>query len=393
MVQTTQDPGQEPAPSRTTPCSVADPRPNIVFVLTDDMRDDDLDHMPITRRLLADQGMEFTDAISPHPLCCPARAQLATGQYAQNNGVQHNRGVHGGFQALDPTREASSWFRDSGYRTGFVGKFLNGYDPQDVRPSGWTRWDALTRGVYDYVDFSMTGDGDAAALHRQLRHLGHRGPHQRGRHRLRRLRRPVRRLRVAPRSALPDHARGRSRAAAGAPAGPGPVRRRAPVVVRRPGVRRGRRQRPAGVPAPPAPRRSRAEISAENTARLRSLQAVDRAVGSLVDTLDEQGVLDDTYIVFSSDNGYSLGEHRFVGKDVLTDEALQVPLLVRGPGIAPGSTSDLPVTLVDLPATFAALTGVSPGWQVDGTSLAPTLHGERPDLPRHHPHPDRSDPR
>ena len=54
--------------------------------------------------LLADQGMEFTDAISPHPLCCPARAQLATGQYAQNNGVQHNRGVHGGFQALDPTR-------------------------------------------------------------------------------------------------------------------------------------------------------------------------------------------------------------------------------------------------------------------------------------------------
>src|ERR687897_150925 len=112
MVQTTQDPTE-------------DDRPNIVFVLTDDMRDDDLDHMPITRRLLAEQGMEFTDAISPHPLCCPARAQLATGQYAQNNGVQHNRGVHGGFQALDPTQEASTWFRDSGYRTGFVGKFLN----------------------------------------------------------------------------------------------------------------------------------------------------------------------------------------------------------------------------------------------------------------------------
>ena len=120
---------------------------------------------------------------------------------------------------------------------------------------------------------------------------------------------------------------------------------------------------------------SRAEVSAENTARLRTLQAVDRAVGSLVATLDEQGVLDNTYIVFSSDNGYSLGEHRFVGKDVLTDEALQVPLLIRGPGIEAGSTSDLPVTLVDLPATFAALTGVSPTWQVDGTSLAQTLHG------------------
>ena len=95
-----------------------------------------------------------------------------------------------------------------------------------------------------------------------------------------------------------------------------------------------------------------------------------------METLDEQGVLDDTYIVFSSDNGYSLGEHRFIGKDVLTDEALQVPLLVRGPGIAPGSTSDLPVTLVDLPATFAGLTGVTPAWPVDGTSLVPTLQGQ-----------------
>ena len=84
---------------------------------------------------------------------------------------------------------------------------------------------------------------------------------------------------------------------------------------------------------------SPADVRAENTARLQSLQAVDRAVGSLVDTLDQAGVLDDTYIVFTSDNGYSLGEHRFVGKDVLTDEALQVPLLVRGPGIAPGSST------------------------------------------------------
>src|SRR5688500_8423849 len=164
MVQTTQDPTvnarQDPGQDTTGTLQAEGDRPNLVFVLTDDMRDDDLDHMPITRRLLADQGMEFTDAISPHPLCCPARAQLATGQYAQNNGVQHNRGVHGGFQALDPAQEASTWFRSSGYRTGFVGKFLNGYGPRDVRPAGWSRWDALTRGVYDYVDFSMTGDGD-----------------------------------------------------------------------------------------------------------------------------------------------------------------------------------------------------------------------------------------
>src|SRR5687767_3076502 len=131
MVQTTQDPTEDARQDPTGAPQTEDDRPNIVFVLTDDMRDDDLDHMPITRRLLAEQGMEFTDAISPHPLCCPARAQLATGQYAQNNGVQHNRGPFGGHSALDPGREASAWFRDAGYQTGFVGKYLNGYDPGD----------------------------------------------------------------------------------------------------------------------------------------------------------------------------------------------------------------------------------------------------------------------
>ncbi len=372
MVQTTQQPGQNGAGS---PAAERAGSPNIVFVLTDDMREDDLDRMPITRRLIADRGMEFTDAISPHPLCCPARAQLATGQYAQNSGVQHNRGVHGGFQALDPTREASSWFSDSGYRTGFVGKFLNGYGPHDVRPSGWSRWDALTRGVYDYVNFSMTGDGEprrytdsyitsviedhtnravtdfAATGDPFVLYAWHLAPHYR---------------------ITPEGGRGLPPAAA---QDRDLFRDARPTSFDDPSFdeddvsdqpRYLRNLSPV----------SRSDVRAENTARLQTLQAVDRAVGSLVETLDEEGVLDNTYIVFSSDNGYSLGEHRFVGKDVLTDEALQVPLLVRGPGVAPGSTSGLPVTLVDLPATFAALAGVTPAWDVDGTSLEPTLHGE-----------------
>ncbi|MFC7359765.1 sulfatase family protein [Nocardioides astragali] len=371
MVQTTQNPNGATQ-------SAAAPRPNLVFVLTDDMRDDDLAHMPITQRLLADRGMEFTDAISPHPLCCPARAQLATGQYAQNNGVQHNRGVHGGFPALDPTREASSWFRDSGYRTGFVGKFLNGYGPRDVRPSGWSRWDALTQGVYDYVNFSMTGDGRprrytdsyvtsviedhtnravrdfAAAGDPFVVYAWHLAPHYR---------------------ITPEGGRGLPPAA---PQDRDLFRDARPASFDDPAFDESDvADQPAYLrrlsPVSPV---SRAGIREENTARLQSLQAVDRAIGSLVETLEAEGVLDNTYIVFSSDNGYSLGEHRFVGKDVLTEEALQVPLLVRGPGIAAASTSDLPVTLVDLPVTFAALTGVSPRWQVDGTSLAPTLFGD-----------------
>ncbi len=368
MVQTTRSPDLSAADQ-------AAGSPNLVFVLTDDMRDDDLGNMPITQRLLANQGMEFTDAISPHPLCCPARAQLATGQYAQNSGVQHNRGEHGGFQALDPTQEASSWFRDAGYRTGFVGKFLNGYGPRDVRPAGWTRWDALTRGVYDYVDFTMTGDGtperytDSYITHviedrtnqnvRDFAESGdpfviyawHLAPH----------------YRITPeggRGLPPADPADRDLFADARPRSFDDPAFNEDDVTDQPAYLRHR------------PLVARDEVHAENRARLQTLQAVDRAVGTLVETLDAEGVLDNTYIVFSSDNGYSLGEHRFVGKDVLTDEALQIPLLVRGPGIAPGSTSDLPVTLVDLPATFASLTGVSPGWMVDGTSLAGTLHGE-----------------
>ena len=367
MVQTTRGPD-------------AEGRPNLVFVLTDDMRDDDLAHMPITRRLLARQGMQFTDAISPHPLCCPARAQLATGQYAQNNGVQHNRGVHGGFQALDPTREASSWFRDAGYRTGFVGKFLNGYGPGDVRPAGWSRWDALTRGVYDYVDFSMSGDGEprrytdsyvtsvieehtnaavrdfAATGDPFVVYAWHLAPHYRI-------------TAEGGRGLPPAEPQDRSLFRDTRPASFDDPAFDESDVSDQPAYLRN--LSPVSSPI------TREAIVAENTARLRALQAVDRAVGTLMDTLAEQGVLDETYVVFSSDNGYSLGEHRYIGKDVLTDEAMQVPLLVRGPGVAPASTSDLPVTLVDLPATFAALTGVSPGWQVDGTSLAPTLGGEQ----------------
>lgn len=356
------------------PESELDGRPNIVFVMTDDMRDDDLDHMPLTRRQLADHGMEFTDAISPHPLCCPARASLVTGQYAQNNGVQHNRGPHGGFAALDPTMEASSWFRDAGYRTGFVGKFLNGYGPRHTPPAGWTSWDALSRKIYNYIDFTMSNDGRpqhfrgsyatdviahrTEALVRRFSRSGqpfliyswHLAPH----------------YRIGPegRELPPAAARDRHRFRNAVPA----------ATSRRPMDRASVRTQPRYFQGR-RPISGRA-LKAEHRARLRALQSVDRAVDRLIRTLATEGVLDNTYVVFTSDNGFLLGEHRFIGKNVLSDAALQVPLLVRGPGITGGTTSDLPVTLVDLPATFAALAGIAPHWSVDGVSLEPVLRGD-----------------
>jgi arylsulfatase A-like enzyme len=350
-------------------------RPNIVFVMTDDMREDDLRWMPRTRELLADRGIDFTDAISPHPLCCPARAQLVTGQYAQNNGVQHNAGPFGGFQALDPSREISSWFKQGGYRTGFVGKFLNGYTAQDVRPSGWDHWDALSAGVYDYFDFTFDNDSDpetyrdsyvtdviAERTNETVREFArdddpflvyswHLAPHYRINDRG---------IPVPP----PASPRDKGRFDDAVPPSFDAASFNERNILDQPRPFRTRRIADLGF------------VATEHRARLRALQAVDRAVESLVETLRSVGELNDTVIVFSSDNGYSLGEHRFVGKNVLTNETLQVPLLIRGPGIDPGTSSDLPVTLVDVPATFTSLAALQPDWLLDGLSFAPTLHGQ-----------------
>ena len=349
-------------------------RPNIVFVMADDMRDDELRWMPHTRELLGQHGVDFRDAISPHPLCCPARAQLVTGEYAQNNGVQHNAGPFGGFQALDPEQEISSGFQKSGYQTGFVGKFLNGYTDQDRRPVGWDRWDALNAGVYDYFDFAFDNDGSPEAFRDSyvtdviadrtnatvrdfaadddpfLIYSWHLGPHYRINHQGKPVPAPAA---EADKGLFADSV---------PPALASPAFNER-VVLDQPRPFRTRRLADDDI------------VITEHRARLRALQSVDRAVESLVETLRSVGELNNTVIVFASDNGYSLGEHRFVGKNVLTREVLQVPLLVRGPGIGTGVTSDVPVTLVDLPATFTALAGVTPAWPLDGASVVPSLGG------------------
>ena len=102
--------------------SAADERPNIVLVVTDDMRADDLAYMPRTRELIGAAGATFTKFISPHPLCCPARAGILTAQYAQNHGVQHNRGERGGYGAFDPSATLATWMQQAGYRTAMHGK-------------------------------------------------------------------------------------------------------------------------------------------------------------------------------------------------------------------------------------------------------------------------------
>jgi N-acetylglucosamine-6-sulfatase len=112
-----------------------DRRPNVVLITTDDQALTDMRWMPLTRRWLGRGGVTFRNMLSPHPLCCPARAEIITGQFAQNNGVHTNAGPYGGLGALeDPDNTIADWLQRSGYLVGLSGKYLNQYDAtQGVR--------------------------------------------------------------------------------------------------------------------------------------------------------------------------------------------------------------------------------------------------------------------
>lgn len=355
----------------TTPAAAVDvaaraARPNFVVVLVDDMRKDELRWMPRTRQLLQSQGRTYLNALSPHPLCCPARAELLTGEYAQNNGVRHNSGPHGGFDALrGKANTVARWLRDRGYRTGFVGKYLNGYTSADGRQGGWSQWHPLVGGLYDYRHFRFYGEPwrsndyvttrisdrtvqmvkDFHASGRPfLIMANHIAPHQRS----------------TPQGTFNPVVQDRYRTLypnAVNPARAKPSFNEADVSDKP----RWIRQLPFASPV---------KMQSLFLARIRSLKSVDNAVGRLVDTLAKTGELSHTYIFFTSDNGFSLGEHRWTTKDRILDEDLRVPLLVRGPGFTPGSRDDRLTTLLDVPVTIAGLAGAAPERTVDGLSMA-----------------------
>jgi N-acetylglucosamine-6-sulfatase len=356
---------RDPSASTTPSGAAGAPGPpNVVLFITDDMRADELRYLPKTQRLLVDQGVRFTDAISPHPMCCPARAELVTGQYGQNNGVRHNTGPWGGAKRLRyPDSNVGRWLQAAGYRTAYHGKFLNGYEhlrPR-VEPLGWTVWDAQVGGIYSYgwarfVDGDLvrhqyatdiTTERTADTLARLadggapfFTVINHAAPHAT-------LSRPF-----LPRwqKKYDDVYRG-----ARPPSFSKPSFNEARIGDLPPGLR--------------SRKVSRHRMLRLFQARVRSLRSVDDAVAATVRQLDRLGELDNTYIVFTSDNGFVLGEHRQTAKNLLFDEVLDVPLVIRGPGFQAGTVDDTAVTLVDLVATFVDWAGATPGHQIDGISV------------------------
>ena len=353
-------------------------RPNIVLISTDDMTVSDLEWMPKTRELLGDQGLSFERALSPHPLCCPARGAILTGQYAQNNGVKSNQDPYA-FSALHADTALPVWLHKAGYRTAFTGKYLNGFGTKGPRQPGWDDWDATMNGQYAYTPFQMANNGDFQWYY-DINNVDY-------------INQRVNRLvdtwapsdqpffiwasQVAPHGRL-DKLRGISSTAAAFP----PARFAEKFAnVKSPSLQdpaigedtAGKNTLVQGKNAP-----SEDKINTVFRSRIRSLQAVDEGVEQLVQHLDDAGELDNTYIFFTSDNGFLLGEHNLLTKNVPYRQAIRVPMLVRGPGITPGAVREQRALMIDLAPTFADIADADPLVTVDGVSLLPTLFDGAP---------------
>ena len=359
-------------------------RPNILFVLTDDMAKSDLSVMPNVRALLADQGTSFSQAFVSVSLCCPSRTTILRGQYSHNTGVETNGGANGGFETAHRNGVEGStiatWLHDAGYRTGLFGKYLNGYPDgasDTFVPPGWDEFDSPTKGGNPYREYDYNLNENGRIVHfgdtprdygtDVYSHLASDFMTRAGRdHKPFFVFLPL----YAPHNPATSPP-GEGNLFPGAQAPRVPSYDEANISDKPSWLR----NTPLMTPA------IRARVDALYRHRIQSLQAVDAQVANLTATLQRNGQLDDTYIVFASDNGYHLGEHRLpAGKQTAYDEDVHVPFIVRGPGVPRDRTSNELVGNVDWAPTFADLAGVKPPDFVDGRSLVPLLRdGPTPD--------------
>ncbi len=354
--------------------------PNVVLVETDDQTLESMRMMERTRALIGDQGATFDNAFVSLSLCCPSRASLLTGRYAHNHGVLDIKPPWGGFERLDGAETLATWLQRSGYATVLLGKYLNRYgrrDPTEV-PPGWTEWHGLvdpsTYAYYRYVfndDGVLTRHGDspadyqtdvitgkaeeviarrAAAPQPFFLWVSYLAPHNGL------PREPDDPAGMPTPVAAPRHAG----AFAGEPLPRDPAFDEADVGDKPLAIRRRPRLSPG----------TTAAIESHYRQELESLLAVDEGVARIVGALERSGELEDTLLVFTSDNGFMHGEHRVpTGKVLAYEPSIRVPLLMRGPGVPRGLRLGQLAANVDLAPTILEAAGAAAPWEPDGTSL------------------------
>jgi len=350
-------------------------KPNIVFILADDMRKDDLKYMPKMRSVLKDKGMIFHNAFVSTPLCCPSRATIMRGQYAHNSGVWNIFGSSSGWQTYRAKglerNNVATRLDATGYRTGLFGKYLNGYKGTSDKPPGWDEWFAHTGGAH-YYDYKINDDGTvrhfgSSAADYETDVIANRAKTFIGT--------SVRTGKpffayVAPKAPHDPYtpAQRDEHTFDGIRAARSPSFNEKNVSDKPPWIRKLPRLSDA----------KKAKIDKRAEKRAETLQALDDLVAGIVGKLGDSGVLSNTYIFFTSDNGFHMGEHRISrpGKGRSYEEDVRVPLLVRGPGVAARRQAQEKLVLnTDYLPTFMDLASAQTPGYVDGRSLRPALKG------------------
>lgn len=356
-------------------------RPNVLVLMVDDLdtmswnRALAMGLLPHIQQHLIDKGTTFPDSFATQPSCCPSRATYLTGQYPHNHRVVRNTKPSGGRSVFNETSTLATWMQGGGYRTGLIGKYLNGYDKPREVPAGWETWNALYDGgnaycMYGYklsINGTVVSYGGAEADYKTdvfagladtfLRvddprpfflTLTPNAPHYE-------LCLGTQNVRPAPRHA-------------------GTLDEPFPESVMFAFNEADMSDKPGWM-------RSRPLVDQEtwrvfHNEVIMSLRAVDDMVGRLVATLTERNQLDRTLIVFASDNGLQYGTHRLTDKGSLYEESVRVPLVVRAPGQTTPSVAPEWALNVDLAPTVVDYAGVTPGLVQDGRSLRPVLEAQ-----------------
>lgn len=417
-------------------------KPNVVFILTDDQRTDEMKWMPKTRKLIGAKGTTFTRFLAPFPLCCPARMSVMTGQYPHNHGVDGNFPPEGyyGLTRAEQEKTLPVWLRKAGYQTSHIGKYLNGYGSinQTEIPPGWSDWHGtIDQTSYDMFNFWVNDNGrvskygsepwnqaimefsvgvatEAYPTYSDLQQAiaqkfifsalndGNFGTASRKDHQVDVLAdRAVDFIGKASKKKSPFFLNF---------APPAPHREDLPENAGlrgiNPRVPARYEQKVKGLKFPDPPSFNEADISDKpglladfkplgeyrtarpeisglelidnyRRGRVGNLWALDDAVSRIVSELKKRGELANTLIIFHSDNGWLMGEHRIPGdKFVPYEESLLVPTLISGPGWPKGKKVSALASNVDLTSTILKATGARANRVQDGIPLLPLATGK-----------------
>ena len=369
--------------AKATQARLDDERPNIIFILTDDQPYETVQFMPTVRDVLIKEGVNFENGFVTTPLCCPSRSSILSGQYVHNHKVFTDRMPMGGAPKFDDTSSIATWMQSAGYRTAYYGKYLNDYDaltPLGYVPPGWDDWSVfLGRHLADddtgsssyYLGYSLSENGNVVEYAEDkavfsadkmtqnavdfiasakdepfFLYIGYYNPH-------------------SPYKWAERHDP-QFRSTAALQAG----QYRPPDFMEK-----DRSDKPKYLQELKSISVEKIDITYKQI--LRSLLSVDDGVASILNALDKTGLKGKTLIVYSTDNGTTVGNHGFgITKNCPYESCLHVPFIVYAPGMFAPRTETRLAANIDLAPTFADLAGASTPDFVDGVSLLPLLKNE-----------------